>query len=228
MCIGLLQRDPDSEEPEAPLVEPGVPDGRFLVAEVVDRAVPPCPPGGRERPVPRRPRRLTVSPRSGSVAPRGAVEVATLGIAVPWPARATGPTGSARMVGATGPAGSPRMVGRRSAWATRSAGSARMIGRGPARAAGIAPVIGSARTTGSALVTGSARTTGSARVVGTGRRRGSPRAPARHGYRRVPAAVVLARRTPNRRPYPTPQRQEHRRWCPRQSVASVSWSFTCP
>ena len=100
LLTGFLQRDPNSEEPEAPLVEPVVPHGVFLVAPVVDRATYPLPTGRRERPAPLRPRWCARSPRCGSVAPRGPVEVATLRISMPWAARcargAAGVTRAAR------------------------------------------------------------------------------------------------------------------------------------
>ena len=170
--VDLLQRNPDPEEPEAPLVEPGIPEGCFVVAVVVNGTVPPWPAGWRKRPVPGRPWRLTRSPGRGPVSPRRTAEVAALRIAAPRTARSTG---------ATRAAGSPRVVVPRSAWAARSA---RVIGPGSAwtaRPTGPARVIGrgatwTARPAGSALVIGStrsawvARPAGSARVVRTGRR----------------------------------------------------------
>src|ERR1700731_1139037 len=153
--VDLLQRNPDPEEPEAQLVEPGIPEGCFVVAVVVNGTVPPWPAGGRKRPVPGGPWRLPRSPGRGPVSPRRTAEVAALRIAAPRTARSTG---------ATRAAGSPRVVVPRSAWAARSA---RVIGRGAAwtaRPAGSALVIGSTR---SAWV---ARPAGSARVVRTGRR----------------------------------------------------------
>lgn len=124
VLTACLQRNPDSEEPEAPLIESGVPHGSLLVAPVVDRAISPVPAGRRERPVPIGPRRLAGAPWRGSVTPRRTAEVATLGISVPW---AAGMIGSTRT---TGPA-------RRSAWVT-----------GTARAAGATWTAGSARITG--------------------------------------------------------------------------------
>src|SRR5208337_2850679 len=137
---GPLQRDPDSEEPEAPLVEPGVPHGCFLVAPVVDWATSPLPPGRRERSAPIWVRRLTRSPRCGSVSPRGLVEVATVRIPVPW-------TGSARATGS---------AWGWSAWATGSPRAAR--------------VTGTALATGSALVIWTVLATGPARARSTGAR----------------------------------------------------------
>jgi hypothetical protein len=146
---GPLQRDPDPEEPEAPLVEPGVPNRSFLVAPVVDGAVPPLPAGRRERSVPRRPRRLTRSPGCGSVTPRGPVEITTLRIPVPT-AGTTGSAGAARTVRVEVPG---------------STGPARAVVLGTTGSTGPARVVGSAR----AVVLGTTGSTGSARVVGSGR-----------------------------------------------------------
>ncbi len=109
MRAGSLQRNPDSEEVEAPLVESVIPHGGFLVAVVVDGAVPPLPAGRRERPVPSWPRWLTASPGCGSIAPRGVVEVAALRIPMPT-------AGCARAAGSAG------AVVARSARVARSAG----------------------------------------------------------------------------------------------------------
>src|SRR6202020_1143637 len=43
-----LQRDPNTEEVDAPLVESRIPPGRLLIAEVVDWTVVPSPPGRRK------------------------------------------------------------------------------------------------------------------------------------------------------------------------------------
>lgn len=152
----LLQRNPDPEEPEPPLVEAGVPHGCFVVAVVVDGAVSPRRAGGRKWPIPCRPRWCTVSPRAGAVAPRGAVEVAALGIAMPGATRSARPARSAR-----------------------SARSAGMVGRGSTRTAGPAGTAGSTGVTGSARrptriagATRSARATRatrSARIIRSGR-----------------------------------------------------------
>ncbi len=131
MRAGSLQRNPDSEEVEAPLVESVIPHGGFLVAVVVDGAVPPLPAGRRERPVPSWPRWLTASPGCGSIAPRGVVEVAALRIPMPTAgcARAAGSAGAvvARSAGSAGAvvarsAGSAGAVVARSARVARSAG----------------------------------------------------------------------------------------------------------
>src|SRR6516165_4257409 len=117
-----LQRDPDPEEPEAPLVKSGIPHGRFVVTPVVDWAIRPAPTGRRKRPVPRWPRRSAPSPGSRAVPPRSPVEVTALGIAAPWPAWATGSVrvaapwagsarGSARTAGSAAATGPARIVG---------------------------------------------------------------------------------------------------------------------
>jgi hypothetical protein len=162
--VDLLQRDPDPEEPEAPLVEPGIPDGCFVVPVVVNGAVSPWPTGWRKRPVPRRTWRLTPSPRRGPVSPRGTVEVAALRIAAPGAARSTRATGSARMVepGSAWATRSARVIGRRSAWPTGTAGTARVIGStGASGSAGSARIIGSGRAVipgrRRAVITGSRR-----------------------------------------------------------------------
>lgn len=131
-----LQRNPDSEEPETPLIEAGIPHGSLLIAPVIDRAVSPVRTGRGERPVPRGSRRRTGSPGPRPVAPWGPMEVAALGISVP---RATGSTGAAR----------PTRSALRSAWVV-----------GPARAAGAAWVVGPARATGPAGTIGTARMAG--------------------------------------------------------------------
>jgi hypothetical protein len=163
MWVELLQRDPDPEEPEAPLVEAGIPSGRFVVAVVVDGPVPPLPAGRRKRPIPRRPWRRTVSPRCGPVTPRGTVEVAALGIAAPRAARTVG-SGTAGMVGA-------RATGMVGAW------TAGMVRAGSAGAIGMVGGVterGPAGTTRTARATGSARVTGSTRIIGAGRRVEAP------------------------------------------------------
>jgi hypothetical protein len=147
-------------------VEPAIPHRRFLVAPVVDWATHPLPSGRRERSAPVRPRRFTRSPGCGSISPWGPVEVATLGIPMPWRG-ATGsawvtrfarPTGSARVFAR--PTGSARVIGR-------PTGSARVIGRptGSGWATGSARVF--ARATGSGWATGSAGVIRSARIVGS-------------------------------------------------------------
>ncbi len=164
-----LQRNPDSEEPEPPLVESVIPHGRLLVTPVVDRAVSPLPARRREWPVPIGSRRLAGPPGCRPVTPRCAAEVATLRVSVP---RAARPTGSAGTAGTPRPA---RVIG--SAGSARSARSARVIGStGSARSARMIGTAGSAGSAGSALgaagVTGatrSARTAGSARTTGAAR-----------------------------------------------------------
>lgn len=169
-----LQRNPDPEEVESPLVETGVPVRRFLVAPVVDRAITPWTARRGERPIPRRSRRRAGAPRARPVAPRGAVEVAPLVIAMP---RTTGTTGTGGSTRAAGPAGSARVIGT---WAPGSARAARVIGTGPAgptRASGTTGMIGTART---ARTTGPARTTwaaGTTRAAGIIRPGGSVKAP---------------------------------------------------
>jgi hypothetical protein len=150
---GLLQRDPDPEEPEAPLVEARVPNGSFLVTPVVDGAIAPLPAGRWERSVPRRPRRLTPSPGRGSVAPRGFVEIAAVGIPAPW----AGPSGAARSTWTVRVevSGSARAVCARPARSTRAARCARAV------------VARSARIPRSARITGAAWTAGSRRIVGS-------------------------------------------------------------
>ena len=121
---GLLQRNPDSEEPEAPLVELGVPERILLVAPVVDRATYPLPTGCRKRPTPVRPRWRASAPGRRAVAPRGSVEVAALGVAMP-------------QAGTT-----------RSAWsdAWRSAGSTRSVVSGTTGSSRSARTPGTARS----------------------------------------------------------------------------------
>lgn len=155
------QRDPHSEEPEAPLVETGIPDRGFLVAPVVDRAVVPAPTGRGKRSIPRRPRRLARAPGSGAVAPRGAVEVAALGVSMPGAAGVG--------IGSTESAGSTGVI----AGAARPAGATGVVTgpAGPARAAGV--ISGSGRATGTARVTGPAgpaRASWTAGIVRTGGR----------------------------------------------------------
>jgi hypothetical protein len=189
LCDGLLQRDPDSEEVEAPLVELRIPEGVFLVAPVVDGAIPPLSAGRWEGSVPVRPRWCTRSPGCGSVTPRGAVEVAALAVAMPraGTARSAGTTRSVR----SGPAGTARSA--------RSAGS---VGSGAARAAW------TARSAGS-VGSGAARSTWTARSAGTGSRPTGSAGTVRIARCR-PAlamevseclrAVVAARSTSGRRP----------------------------
>jgi hypothetical protein len=81
LAVARLQRDPDSEEPEAPLVETGIPDRVHRVSPVIEwRWRRPIP--WREWPIPCWRRRSTPAPRRGSVAPRSTtplpVEVSTL------------------------------------------------------------------------------------------------------------------------------------------------------
>lgn len=155
-----LQRNPDPEEPEAPLVEAGIPDGRLVVAVVVNGAIPPRPAGRRQGPVPRRPRWLTPAPGCGPVPPRRAVEVAAVRIAAPGAAR------SARSTRAT------RATGVIEAGTARATRSARVIGRRstrPTGAAGSARVTGSTRATGTTRAAGAARAPGSAWIVRSGR-----------------------------------------------------------
>lgn len=157
-----LQRNPDSEEPEPPLVESVIPHGRLLVTPVVDRAVSPLPARGRERPVPVGSRRLAGPPRCRPVTPRRPAEVTTLRVSVP---RAAGPTGSAGTPGSTG---SARVIG-----SAGSAGSARVIGpAGPAgstgtalRAAGVTGATRATRAAGTARTAGTTRTAGAARIT---------------------------------------------------------------
>jgi hypothetical protein len=135
---GLLQRNPHSEEVEAKLVKPGIPDGRLLVAVVVDRAVIPRASWRRQRSIPGRTRRRTVPPGARSVAPRGAMEVAALVVAVPRTARSTWAAWAAGSVFAgvsrsTRPTRSKAAGATRSAWAvfagsTGSAGTTRSTG----------------------------------------------------------------------------------------------------
>jgi hypothetical protein len=73
-----LQRDPNTEEVDAPLVESGIPPGCLLIAEVVDWTVVPSPPGRRKGSVVGRPWWLTRPPGPLSVPPGGSLEVATL------------------------------------------------------------------------------------------------------------------------------------------------------
>jgi hypothetical protein len=140
-----LQRDPDSEEVEAPLVEPRVPARVLVVAVVVDRSVVPTPSWWGKRPAPVRTGRLAGTPRRRSVAPRSSVEVPAVVVAVP---RATGPAGavitrSARSVhsGTTRPTMSTRSAG---AMITRCAGA--MITRSTRSRATWAVTTGSARS----------------------------------------------------------------------------------
>jgi hypothetical protein len=100
--VEALHRNPDSEEPEAPLVEARIPDGCLVVAPVVDGTTPPLATGRGERPTPGRTRWRTQSPRRGTVAPGRPVEVATVRVSVP----------SAITRGATGSAGSTAGVSR--------------------------------------------------------------------------------------------------------------------
>ena len=73
LWAGSLQRDPNSEEPEAPLVEAGIPHRLAPVAPVVDwRRRRPV--RWRERSAPGRRRRCSPAPWSGSVAPGSTVE----------------------------------------------------------------------------------------------------------------------------------------------------------
>src|SRR5258707_3358600 len=65
-----LQRDPDPEEPEPPLVEAGTPDRRHRVSPVVEWRWR-RPPRRREWSTPCRRRRGTPAPRRDSLAPRG-------------------------------------------------------------------------------------------------------------------------------------------------------------
>ena len=67
--VGSLQRDPDTEEPETPLAEAGIPDRLLLVAPVVDRRRR-RPPRSRQRSIPIRRRRRPPAPRCGSITPR--------------------------------------------------------------------------------------------------------------------------------------------------------------
>jgi hypothetical protein len=169
-----LQRDPDPEEPEAPRVEPGVPNGRFLVAPVVDWAIPPLPAGRWKRSVPVRPRRLTRSPGCGSVTPRGPVEIATPVIPVPWATRSAWTTGSVRVEvpGTTGPV---RVEVPGTTGSARTTGSVRVEVPGSARATRTARAM-SARSA-RAVVLGTARRARarsarprSRRVMGSARR----------------------------------------------------------
>lgn len=167
-----LQRNPDPEEVKSPLVETGVPVRRFLVAPVVDRAITPLTAGRGERSIPCRPRRRARAPRARPLAPRGAVEVAALVVAVPRPTRATGPSRS------TGTAGTTRVIGTRAAGSTRSAWTAGVIGTGtagPTRAAGPAGMTGSTRAAGRPA--GTAGTTGTAWAPGIIRAGGGVEAP---------------------------------------------------
>ena len=230
-----LQRDPDPEEPEAPLVKSGIPHGRFVVTPVVDWAIRPAPTGRRKRPVPRWPRRSAPSPGSRAVPPRSPVEVTALGIAAPWPAWATGsvrvaapwagsawPTGSVRVTG-RGPAwatGSPRMIERVSAWVTGSAGASATGVTGSSR--------GSARTAGSAAATGPARIVGPGRWVEVSGRRS---AMVIRGRRAV--ASGLSRRRRSRRGVCQTGAHTQRRSAkstgdgsPRNNLLQFHWSFT--
>lgn len=175
VLIAGLQRNPDSEEPEPPLVESGIPHGRLLVAPVVDRAVSPLPARRGEWPVPVGSRRFAGSPRRRPVAPRRPAEVAPLRVSVP---RTAGPTGPARVIGSAGTT--------RAAGPTGMVGSARTAGAagGPTRAAGSARSTRAARPTRSARITGCVRwmdTRGRGPAVTAGR---AGRRPARSGVGR--------------------------------------------
>jgi hypothetical protein len=115
---GLLQRDPDSEEVEAPLVRPLVPRGSLLVSKVVDGATVPLPSGWRYLSTPARPRRLTGAPRRGSFAPWGPLEVTTL--VTPMPRLSARPARSARRRSARSARSAPRPLLARSARSARS------------------------------------------------------------------------------------------------------------
>src|SRR5271166_2776436 len=179
LSASSLQRNPDSEEPEAPLVEALVPCRLLVVAPVVD--------GSWRRPVRRRQRpepvgrwRRTPAPRRGSVAPRG-VTPASEGFrrrwsAVPVTGSAWVPvTGSAR-VPVAGPAARVPVAWR----PVRSTGvkTAR-----PARASW--PATG--RPTGPSGITAEVlrlRAVRSTRPATTRRaRRGQPGTPSRSGSR---------------------------------------------
>lgn len=120
----VLQRNPYPEEPETPLVEPGIPDRRLLETPVVDGSAHPSPAGRRKGSAPGWARWSAETPGCGPVAPRCPVEVTALGVAAPR-CGATRATGSARTAGTTRAAGSARtagpVVGRRlsagAAWA---------------------------------------------------------------------------------------------------------------
>lgn len=139
-----LQRNPDPEEVESPLVETGVPVRRFLVAPVVDRAITPWTARRGERPIPRRSRRRAGAPRARPVAPRGAVEVAPLVIAMPRTTGTTGTGGPTRASGTTGMIGTAR-----TARTARTTGPARTTwAAGTTRAAGIIRPGGSVKAPG--------------------------------------------------------------------------------
>ena len=191
-----LQRNPDSEEPEAPLVESGIPHGSLLVAPVVDRPISPMPTRRGERPVPVGSRRLAGSPRCRPVTPRGPAEVTTLRISVPRAA------GTARSTGTAGSTGSAWMIGP-----TRSAHPARMTGS--ARPAG--PTLGSARSARPARATWAARAAGSARITGCVRRMDASRSGPTDGCRPAQAVALRERRWPHRHPHPMRRRSERRR-----------------
>jgi hypothetical protein len=179
--VDSLQRDPDSEEVEAPLVEPGVPHRVFVVAVVVDRATAPASARGRKRSAPVGMWRLAGAPGCRSIAPRSSVEVTALVVAVP---------------GAAGPAGA---VVTRSAWSVHSgamiAGSA-----GSAGSAG-AVIAWSARSwTTWAVIAWSARswTTGAV-TTRTARSRASRSWAARPTRTVAAAARILVCRSASRR-----------------------------
>jgi hypothetical protein len=123
--VDSLQRDPDSEEVEAPLVEPGVPHRVFVVAVVVDRSTPPASARGRKWSAPVGMWRLAGTPGCRSIAPRSSVEVTALVVAVP------GTAGTTRSV-VTGTTRSVVTGTTRSAWPTGAMHS------GPARPTGTA------------------------------------------------------------------------------------------
>lgn len=158
-----LQWDPHSEEVNAPLIEPLIPHGGFLISPVVDRAARPPTSGWGQRSVPCRARWFSCSPRRLPVSPRGPVEVAALGIPVPRPPRAarTMLAWSAR----TESAGSARSMFAGAAWSVlvESAGSARAVLAGAARPARAV----FARPAGAMLVE-SAGSTRPARPMSTG------------------------------------------------------------
>src|SRR5205085_11611260 len=78
--------NPDSEEPEAPLVVTGIPDGLLLVAPVVEGRRRRTP-RWRQRPEVRRRRRRAPAPRCRAVAPWCSMEAAAPVVVVRVPRR---------------------------------------------------------------------------------------------------------------------------------------------
>lgn len=124
-CSSDGQRNPHPEEPEAPLVVPGIPHGLLHVAEVVDRRRRSAP-RWRQHPVPRRTRRRAPAPRRQAVSPWGAVEPPAPIVVLRTPRRPPIVAGTTTIAEFTGPT---RTTGATASGPTRT----RTTGHIPAR-----------------------------------------------------------------------------------------------